>query len=109
MIHPLSRWRPQPAPVQELDEVALALLVRPQPGQIGGELGRRAQPLMTFPDLDEQVGDLLVDRIAGLRHERFDRAQIDGQGVARPVLGDQVGEGEPLPGAGDSGRRRSAR
>src|SRR6516162_5591745 len=102
---PLSGRCPQSALVEELDQVALALLVSAQPGQVGGELGTRAKSLVTVPDLDEQVGDLRIDRIAGLRSERLDRAQVDGQGVARPVGADQVGEGEPLVGTGDPGGR----
>src|SRR5215469_15032625 len=98
---PLSGRCPQPALVEELDQVALALLVSAQPGQVGGELGTRAQSLVAVPDLDEQFGDLLIDRVAGLRSERLDRAQVDGQGVTRPVDADQVGEGEPLVGTGD--------
>src|SRR5215471_13797487 len=102
---PLSGGRSQPPLVEELHQVALALLVSAQPGQVGGELSTRAQPFVTVPDLDEQVGDLRIDRIAGLRPERLDRTQVDGQGVVWPVDADQVGKGEPLAGAGDPGGR----
>src|SRR5215472_16681983 len=106
---PLSGGCSQPALVEEPDQVALALLVSAQPGQVGGELAARAEPFVTVPDLDEQVGDLLIDRIAGLRPERLDRTQVDGQGVAGPVDAGQVGEGEPLAGTGDPGGRGPGR
>lgn len=59
--------------------------------------------LVTVPDLGEQRGDLLIDRVAGLGPERFDRAQVDGQGVGRPIAADEVGEGEPLAFVGGPG------
>jgi len=62
--------------VEELDQVALALLVSAQRCQVGGELRTCAQSLVTVPDFDEQGGDLLIDRIAGLRPQRLDRAQV---------------------------------
>ena len=61
--------------------------------------------LMAVLDLAKQAGDLLIYRVAGLRPERFDRAQVDGQSVGWPVAADQVGEGEPLAVASDTGCR----
>src|SRR5260370_30269180 len=101
----LSRMCSQPALIEELHQVAFALLVGAQCRQIGGELRRCAQSLVTVPDFDQQGGDLLVDRVAGLGPERFDRTQVDWQGVGRPIRADEVGEGEPLAFAGDAGSR----
>src|SRR5690242_10546006 len=99
MVYQISgarKIRSEPVLVQDLHEVALALLPHAQHRQVSRELGRGAQRLVTGPDGEQEAGHLTVGLVAGHGLQRVDRFKVHRQGVTRAARDRGVREPEPL-------------
>src|SRR5262245_30714637 len=88
------------AGIQDPDEPALALLIFAQTAYIVVERSSGAELAVTRASRYQQLGDPLVDAVAGLLLERLDQPEVYGKGVCWAGLEHQVGEPLPLSIAG---------
>src|SRR5690348_4366954 len=105
MVYQISgarKIRSEPVLVQDLHQVALALLSHPQHGQVSRELGRGAQRLVAGPDGEQEAGYPAVGAVSCHGRQWLDRLQVHGQGISRAARDRGVREPQPLLFPGDS-------
>ncbi|TGB05614.1 hypothetical protein [Streptomyces sp. MZ04] len=83
--------------VEDVHQVAFALLVGAERGEVGGELLLGAQVLVTGSGGAQEASDLLVGVVPSGPLEGFDQAPADLECVGRPRVLRLVGVGESLP------------